>query len=349
MKYEELVSVLEAAGKPTRTVDVGGGSRVLLLPHGGRVLGLFSARDDENFYWTHEALSRPDTAKAFYASGDWENSGGDRTWLAPEVDIFFPRYPDLDMSGYFQPRQLDPGRYEVEQVGRNAILRNRFSLTMSRSKTEMELEIAKWVQPTANPLRYEKCWRRAANVDFSGYEQHTSLEILGGNENVGLWNLIQMPHGGELIVATCTRTEPKVYFGAIADRDLSVQDHAIRWHMRAQGEQKIGIRAAATTGRAGYIYRSAQTTTLIVRNFVVNPAGEYIDVPWAEPDDFGYSVQACNVASRLGSFSELEYHVPAIGESTGTMRCEDISQVWAFRGREEAIREIAAILLGSAT
>lgn len=347
MKCDELIAVLSAVDKPSHCVDVGGGARVLLLPHGGRVLGLFSSSDGENFYWTHTALRNPETAKSFYSSGDWENSGGDRTWLSPELDIFFPRYPDLDMSGYFQPRQLDPGNYTVEKDGNNAVLRNRLSLTVSRSKAVMELEIAKWVQPTANPLRHERLWSSVNGVDFAGYEQHTTLKILSETGKVGLWNLIQMPHGGELIVATFARAEPKVYFGVIAKADMTIEDHAIKWRMRAQGEQKIGIRAAATTGRAGYIYETGENTTLIIRNFVVNPSGEYVDVPWTEPDNFGFSVQACNVDSHLGSFSELEYHVPAIGQGTGSMRCEDVSQVWAYRGNGQAVGRIAAALLGS--
>ena len=37
----------------------------------------------------------PATAAEFYAGDQWQNSGGDRTWLAPEVDFFFPNYPSF--------------------------------------------------------------------------------------------------------------------------------------------------------------------------------------------------------------------------------------------------------------
>ena len=85
------------------------------------MLGLFAAGVPENFYWTHPALQSAESAVAFYGSDVWHNSGGDRTWLAPEVDIFFPKFPDLDMSTYWQPRELDPGQYEV--VSENGTLR----------------------------------------------------------------------------------------------------------------------------------------------------------------------------------------------------------------------------------
>jgi len=76
MNYETLTGTLEAIGKPARTVEMPGGARILLLPHGGRVLGLFGAGDEENYYWTHPALASAATAEAFYASGDWQNSAG---------------------------------------------------------------------------------------------------------------------------------------------------------------------------------------------------------------------------------------------------------------------------------
>ena len=59
------------------------------------------------------------------------------------------------------------------------------------------------------------------------------------------------------------------------------------------------------------------------------------------------AVQACNVNSQWGAFGELEYHVPAIGGPSGLTRCEDTSQVWAFRGGSERIRALAHLLLGA--
>jgi hypothetical protein len=337
---------LAAAGKPTCSLVMPGGERILLLPHGGRVLGLFPAHDDENFYWTHPALEKPDTARAFYSSGAWENSGGDRTWLSPELDIFFPGYPDLNTSGYFQPRQLDPGSYVLEERGGAVQLVNRLSLNLYRSKARVDLEIRKWVIPAANPLRYERNVDALSQVQYAGYTQHTALAINGGDEaRVGLWNLIQMPHGGDMIVPVYSRSDPRICFGSIPSEDLVVTDHAIRWKMHASGAHKIGVRAIATTGRAGYYYRSGESANLIVRDFTVDPSGEYIDVPWDDPDDLGYAMQACNVDNHMGSFSELEYHVPAIGCGTGLGQCEDVSRVRAFRGPRRAVEDVMARLL----
>lgn len=345
----KLIETLNAVGKPTEIFDSPDGSRALLLPYGGRILGLFAADSDENFYWTHPALESKDTAAEFYESDQWHNSGGDRTWLAPEVDVFFPNFPVTDP--YFQPRQLDPGNYQVERgSGGEMKMVNRLRLVLSRSKQEVAVRITKAVDSAANPLRYEAIAGQTANTEYAGYTLRTSLEWDDENETdelpVGLWNLVQMPHGGDLLIPTHVRAVPKVYFGQIGDDDLIVDDHLLRYRMRAAGGHKLGGRAVAVTGRVGYLHDCGDDRwSLIIRNFFVNPSGEYVDVPWGDTEDMGYSTQACNIDNELGSFSELEYHVPAIGRATGRNSCEDAAAVWAFRGPLEEIRLIGRTLL----
>ena len=341
---ERLIKTLGAIGKPTELYECPDGTRVLVLPHGGRILGLFAPRCGENFYWTHPALASIETARAFYDSGEWQNSGGDRTWISPEVDVFFPQFPNLQV--YWQPRQLDPGDYKADTTGDCLRLVNRLNLTLSRSKRQVQLEITKSVSPAPNPLRYE---RQQVDVEYAGYALRTSLALVGASKDswvqVGLWNLTQLPHGGDLFVPTYFSTEPKICMGTVAPEDLIISDHLVRYRMRARGEHKIGIRAVATAGRAGYLYAVNDQWVLVIRNYSVNPSGEYIDVPWTEDGDLGYSTQACNVNSALGAFSELEYHSPAIGYGTGLTHCDDNSQVWAFRGPEDRIRFIARSLI----
>ncbi len=165
---------------------------------------------------------------------------------------------------------------------------------------------------------------------------------------IGLWNLIQMPPGGDLLMPTFSRNEPRHIFstvGVIPDDDLVVTEHLVRYRMRQRGEHKISLRAAPMTGRAGYLYCSGSQWSLVVRNFMVNPSGEYVDVPWTESGWLGFAVQACNVNSALGAFSEFEYHTPAIGHRTGSVRCDDTAQVWAFRGSRARIVKIARLLV----
>jgi hypothetical protein len=341
------LNVLRRVGKPAELLDAADGALIVVLPYGGRILGLFAPGDEENFLWAHPALESDHTARAFFASDQWHNSGGDRTWLAPEADFFLPKFPDT--SVYHQPRQLDPGGYECRRRPGAIALENRLALRSSRTKQEVTLRIVRSVEPAANPLRDERPPAALGDLEFGGYALHTSLEILEGNagNGVGLWSLLQLPQGGEMLIPTWSRAEPRVYFGQIPAGDLTVEERLIRYALRAKGEQKIGVRALAATGRVGYLRSSGAKATLVVRNFTVNPSGLYADAPWDAPADLGYAVQACNVNSRWGAFGELEYHVPAIGGPSGLTRCEDTSQVWAFRGGPEPIRALAHLLLGT--
>ena len=342
-----LVNVLRNVGKPTRIYQSPDGSRVLVLPYGGRVLGLFAAGSGENFYWSHPALESVETARAFYASDQWHNSGGDRTWLSPEADLFFPNFPKLDR--YFQQRSLDPGSYGVVEENGGFRLVNRLTVSLSRIKKNATLRITKSFGPAPNPLRHER-GLDLAGLEYAGYTQYTALELVGGSKllraQIGLWNLVQMPHGGDLLIPTYSRTEPLRVFGSIPDKDLVISDHLVRYRMRQKGEHKISLRAIATCGRVGYLYASGNRWCLIVRNFTVNPSGEYVDVPWKDTGYYGFSTQACNVNSGLGQFSELEYHIPAVGHGTGRTRCQDEAQVWAFRGTKPQISRVCRLLIG---
>jgi hypothetical protein len=349
---QHLIATLKAVGKSTELYQTDDGTRVLILPYGGRILGVFAPGSEENFLWTNSVLNSVESARAYYASDDWQNSGGDRTWLAPELDFFFPKFPDIDIAGYWQPRGLDPGNYELSKTDQEVKLTNRLNIDAFRSRKRADLEITKSIAAAPNPLRYD-AQVPIGTVEYAGHTLLTSLKILNPAPDavplVGLWSLTQMPHQGELFIPTYSKTEPRIYFGLVdtpAD-EVAVNDRLVRFKMRAAGEHKIGIRAAATTGRIGYIYQTGNKHALIVRNFSVNPSGEYADVPWTEPEDRGYSTQACSVNSRWGMFSEMEYHVPAIGGSTGLRHVEDRSQLWAFRGSREDIIKIARALLSN--
>jgi hypothetical protein len=349
---QDLIKILNGVGKSPELYQTDDGTRLLILPYGGRVLGVFAPGSEENFLWTNSALNSAESARAYYASDDWQNSGGDRTWLAPEVDFFFPKFPNIDIAGYWQPRSLDPGRYELTKSAHEVKLTNRLTIDAFRSGKRVELEITKSVAAAANPLRYDAQLQTAA-IEYAGHTLVTSLKILDAYPEraplVGLWSLTQMPHQGELFIPTYSKTKPRIYFGLVdaPPDELVISDYLVRFKMRAAGEHKIGIRAAATTGRIGYIYPTGNKHALIVRNFFVNPSGEYADVPWTEPEDRGYSTQACSVNSRWGMFSEMEYHVPAIGGGTGLHYIGDRSQLWAFRGSQRDVDKIARALLSN--
>ncbi len=351
MSMKSLVRSLAGAGKPTEVFETPDGSRLLLLPYGARVFGLFAPGDDDSFFWFNPALAKAATARALFARSGWHNTGGDRTWLAPEIDIFFRDHPR--MESYWQPRQLDMSDYEVREVDGGIAMERPMTIHLGRADCDVDLRLAKWLGGAANPLRHERDLGRALEgVEYAGYTQRTTLEVLGcqcdGSCQVGLWNLIQLPPGGDLFVPLYARTRPQPCFGNIPERFLRIEDRMFRLRVRFGGSHKIALRGVALCGRAGYVYADGVRWSLVVRNLFVNPSGDYIDVQKPAQDDPGYAFQACRVdEEEFGSFFELEYHAPATGALPNPARSEDVSQVWAFRGPRKSIRAIAAKLLGA--
>lgn len=344
---KDLSRVLSSVGKETREIVFADGTHLLILPHGGRVISVCSPATDTNYLWTNPLLDTAQGARALFSSREWQNSGGDRTWIAPEVDIFFPDYPDLSIVRH--QTALDPGHYSVMGFGESIELVNRFKLHFSRAHEALELEIRKSWSAAPNPLRL--VGEEIDSVEYAGYTQTTELRSYDApartGARYGLWNIVQLPHGGEMLIPTYSRTAPKVFEGSVSGDDLRVSDRLVRFRMASAGLVKIGVSATHGTGRIGYVYSSGQRWALVIRNFLLDPSSDYVDVSWASPEDLadaGYATQACAVNNEIGCFSELEYHAPAIG-GEGASTSRDFSQLWAFRGTAQSVRKIARLLL----
>jgi hypothetical protein len=344
-----LNQVIHEAGKASELFIAPDGSRLLLLSFGARVLGLFPAGSDESFFWNNPALEQTDTARRLFLRQSWQNTGGDRTWISPELDTFFT---DATFAKYWQPRPLDMSDYAVEHVGGGRQLSRHMTLPLARSKREINLRLTKWFGPAANPLRYERDMAGAlAALQYAGYSQRVTLESLDPPDDppapVGIWNLVQLPPGGEMLIPTYRREPLQKCFGDIPADRITIEDHVIRIRADFSGSHKIAVKAAALCGRTGYVYHRGDVWSLVVRNFFVNPSGEYIDVQKHDMDDFGYAFQMCRVdEEEFGSFCEMEYHAPALGALPHPARSEDISAIWAFRGPHDAVAAVAHKLLG---
>jgi hypothetical protein len=340
----ELSEILDSIGMHHLKWNSPDGSSTLVLPYGGRVLALCSSMSEQSFFWTHPALQSIETARTFYQSSAWHNSGGDRTWLAPELEFFFPDHPRTDT--YLQPPQLEATSYEVAITSDGVSMVNRFAIPMYASRAKVQLMLSKKVTQATNPL-LDIAPKLATEVDYAGYTLTTKLSLDEGTtcaSPIGLWNLLQLPHGGEMIIPTRSPATPVVYMGPIGD-DLRVVGHTIRYRMTARGEQKFGVYAAFSTGIAAYLSSGDNLLSLVIRSFTVSPSGTYVDVPMNGTQREGCAVQSCNINSGLGAFSELEYHTPAIGSSVGRSQQTDESQLWAFRGSHSTIMKAARLLV----
>lgn len=173
-----LIAGLEAAGDPYVVLNDGSGAEAVVVPRGARVIGLLDACGD-NFLWTPSSLSTPEGAKSLLHATEWQNVGGDRTWIGPEVGT---RVPDLSdpWGTIITPQSFDPGRYTLRQVGAMAWLRTEGELQYYRPETKVGFAIEKTIRLVANPLR----WGVSEHPDlgsltFAGYEQVTRLQVVG--------------------------------------------------------------------------------------------------------------------------------------------------------------------------
>jgi hypothetical protein len=345
-----LTETIQAAGKKLDVLATPDGSRLLMFPYGARVLGLFSATGHDNFFWNNPHLEGQVSAKTLLTSDGWHNTGGDRTWIAPEWDTFFP---DANSNAYLQPRELDMSDYRLEEVSGGTQFSREMSLHLARPNRNIRLHLNKWFGQAHNPLRHERDFAAInAAVEYAGYTQQVTMqcvdEAADPRAGVGIWNLVQLPPGGEMIIPLYSRTTPQKCFGSIPPDRVSVEGHILRIKVDFPGSHKIALKATAICGRAGYAYARNERYTLVIRNFNVNPSGDYIDVQRHDPDDFGYAFQMCRVDEpEYGSFCELEYHAPALGAFPDPTRSQDTSQLWAFRGERDAIDSIAHRLLGA--
>ena len=340
---------LEAAGYPLIKLKGREGGSIFILPYGGRVLGIFTASSRRNFFWVNPELAEADKTEEFFKSPNWKNSGGDRTWVSPEIDLFI-RDPENTLDTYEVPESIDPGNYSVNCSEKEIQMKNEAEVVVHRLKKKCRIELSKTIRTIQNPLRHETGFNSMfKKVEFIGYEQETTLEMVGSPDKdiqLGIWNLIQVPAGGEIIIPTLFKSQPRNYFERTGPSRLKVESNSIRFVIDGKSRHKIGVKATAAMGRIGYFsLLDKDETTLVVRNFSVNPSGDYIDVPWDDPDDFGYAVQCYNDDGKIGNFGEMEYHVPAIGKGTGLSKCIDYSQVWSFRGDKEAVLEVSRLFL----
>ena len=335
-----IAQCLTDTGHTVAELTAADGSRILFLASGARVLGLYAPGDERNFLWTHPALGSVDGARQLYSGGKWPNPGGDRTWLAPEHALFFSgKQPEW--KHYRVPTVLDPGRFKLARFSGHVRLTGRVRLPHYGTRKPIATRLSKTITLAPSPLRDEASL--CGQAGYAGYTVQTTLAT-DSPTPLGLWQLLQLPPGGDMFISTYGKAAPHVLFGSIYRRDW-IATHGLLLHpMKSPGSHKLGLRAAGCTGRAGYLYRMEERDwSLVVRHWTVDPSGLYVDTRWQNPGGPGDCFQLCNVDAPFGRFSELEYHAPAAGFGSVAV---DRSHVWAFRGSLPVMRKIGRFLLG---
>lgn len=306
--------------------------------------GLFSQRGESHF-WLHPELANPSSARRHFQQAAWPNPGGGRVWLAPEIDLFFPNYPDLKV--YLPPPAVDPGRYQFQKTSHGAGLVTEGQVRLGRTGRQLKFRISQRFFMAANPLA------GAIGLDYAGFTQRTHLEILGGCERIrdriGLWHLLQLPLGGKVWITCRRRVQPTILFCRPSPLPPRVFQHLPRLLAHrtvSRREYKFGLPPGSLGGRIGYLGRQGKAWSLVVRDFSVDPRAFYVDVPWHHPSGTGTAVQFCVVDNpTLGKFAEIEHHGPAVGWGTGRNQTEEACDTWSYRGNQRCVLRAAQALL----
>ncbi len=325
--------------------------RILVTERGARVLGIFPGMDDVNGLWVNPSLLEQAEANEWRRA--W-NSGGDRTWVAPEGTFFIKRAGGEETYGV--QSDLDPGNYRLVHRDASAIkFLQESNIKDHEHGQEVPISVEREVKLVPSPFHEKwQCLLNYGDVSYAGYELRVTLAVRGDYSHpIGIWNLIQIPAPGTIIVPTWFETEPTVILGDPLPVVTTLAGAGIRFEVDGQNRCKISIPALGAVGRLGFRNRLPDGSSgLLIRNFFVNPSGTHVDTPWDDPDDFGYAVQCYGDDGEIGAFGEMEYHSTAIvrtSDARGGLvaKSTDVSQTWYFKGPPEQIDAIALRLLGA--
>lgn len=344
MKKNEVIDRLEKTGLVFRTLELDGGSSLIVTERGGRLLGPFFPEDGEGFFWLSDAFESPDRLSALVAEGEW-NIGGERVWIAPEI-----RFHVKDRSDFWGtlavPAAVDPGQYVLLEADETLVLRQDIMLeAYNPSERPKALSVERRIRSIPDPLT--SIGGPPAGVSYTGYEHEVSLlQLEPGGAPAESWVLAQLEAPGEIFIPTTGSAETTNYYEPIDGEHQLLSESHVRLRVTGQRRYKVGYRAPHLTGRLSYLCERGDTTILFVRSFFNDPSSPYVEEPAELPGHRGNSVHVYNDGGMFGGFGELECNGRAIGGETGRSSSTDVFQGWIYRGPPEAVLQVAGVLLG---
>lgn len=340
----QLEASFRAAGEPVHVLAFNTGMRALFSQRGARMLGLFPSAEDANLLWTHAALNEAESFRRFAAAGEW-NVGGERCWVAPEI-----QYNVADRRDFWNtlrvPPQMDPGRYRLTVAGDNVQFEGELTLTAHNlAAGDKRLRVQRVIRPASSPVPVPD------GVQFAGLAHAASLTQLDNAPIASeIWNLVQLPAGGTLLIPTSGALRVSRYFGDPAADALRAVDGCLRISVTGARQYKVGYQALSVAGRMGY-WRALPDgrASLLVRSFWNDPANLYAEEPPDQPGGTGHSIHVYNDGGEFGGaerFGEMECTGHTIGGQTGVSSSTDLFHLWAYVGPAEVLRPLAHAYLG---
>jgi hypothetical protein len=347
--YQQIVERLEENSLRYEVLTLQDGVFVVISQYGGRIFGPFLSTDGESIFWANEAFAQADTFQEFLRSGNW-NIGGDRMWIAPEIQYHVPDRDDF-WGTVFWPPQVDPGTYSLEQAepGQWRLAQDMTLQAYNLASGQKELHLERLIRQVEDPLREVTGYPDLMDgVLFAGYEQVVTLSESRRDDIVSeAWSLTQLNPGGVLVILASPRVECTDYYEPVDEVHQTILPGHVRLKISGQRQYKVGYKAAHVYGRLAYYNQlDDDRAYLLVRNFFNNPSAPYAEEPDHTPGCRGHSIHVYNDNGEFGGFGELECNAPTIGGDTGRSSSTDELVLWLYAGAGAKLKEIALHLLG---
>jgi hypothetical protein len=347
--YTMVINRLEKNDLLYKVVQLDHDIRIIISQHGGRIFGPFLSEDSESVFWINKAFKNAEAFKNFLDAGEW-NLGGERIWIAPEIQYSVKDRTDF-FGSYTIPAQVDPGQYILTQPHQQqALLCLNMNLEMyNLASGQKELLLKRLIRKVDDPLRNLSNYQQLIeDVIFGGFEQNITLsETISDNVMSEVWDLIQLNPGGEILLPVSPCVEYTDYYELIDESFQTRNPHDVRLKITGNRRYKVGYKAAHLFGRVGYFNIVNETQAyLIVRNFFNNPSAPYAEEPFHTTGCRGHSFHVFNDDGGFGGFGELECNGQTIGASTGKSSSTDQFVLWFYEGSSEKVKTIAFHLLG---
>ncbi len=347
--YRQVIARLEENDLPYGVLTLQNDVSIVISQRGGRVFGPFLSQDSESIFWINSAFAQPDSFKEFLSSDNW-NLGGDRIWIAPEIQYSVRDRTDFWGSIHL-PEQVDPGQYVLDQPKPDQ-WRLSQDMTLEAyniASGQKELHLERLIQRVEDPLRNLSDYQDlVGGVLFVGYEQVVSLSESKLDDIMSeAWSLVQLNPGGVLVIPASPRAEFTDYYEPIDESLQTMHSDHVRLKITGDRQYKVGYKAAHVFGRLAYFnHFDDGRAYLIVRNFFNNPSVPYAEEPHELPGCRGHSIHVYNDGGQFGGFGELECNARTIGGETGRSSSTDQLVLWLYIGATDTVKEIALHLLG---
>jgi hypothetical protein len=333
-------------------VALGNGHQIFITKHGGRVIGPFDRDTGESLIWLCKPFESKERFKEGLSNGRFP-LGGERLWIAPELNFYTTERMKFDETYHCQP-EIDPGNYSVVQAGNGVKLQMLVDAKVYELPfSSKQFGVTRFIQPAANPLLFTDDFEDLMKgVDYAGYRQEVGMEDLSPEKVMYLepWLVMQLNPGGEVIIPYTGRFTFDDYYEPIDETIQSVREGYAVLQGTGKRKYKVGYKAAKTTGRSAYFIKlDEERHLLVIKSFYNDPSTPYCMEGWKKPGIRGCSLYIYNdngLREGFGGFVEFEHCGLTIGRDSGRTQSSSETCHYFFIGKKERLLRIADELLG---